>query len=174
MHDITELYTACRNDLVVYLTRLLHCQDTAEDIAQESFIILAHNTKHTAIDHPRGFLFRTAGNLAVDYLRHNKVVAHHVENQSAWAEERQHISPEQEVSQAEWLGSLKKAMFELPPRTRDAMILHKIRGLSYREVAEILGISESAVEKHISKGLQHCRSQLGKHFLGPYEKAWGH
>jgi RNA polymerase sigma factor (sigma-70 family) len=172
-NDITALYTTCRNDLVAYLAHMLSCEDTAEDIAQESFMVLAHNTSQTAIEHPRCFLFRIANNLAIDYLRHNKVVARHVENAILLAEEPQTLSLEQELSQAEWQALLKKTVLELPPRTRDAMILHKLRGLSYREVGEALGISESTVEKHISKGLLHCRVQLGNYFQIPYKKAWG-
>lgn len=174
MHEFTALYLSCRNDLIAYLSQMLHCKDTAEDIAQESFIILSHSASQAVIDHPRGFLFRTAGNLAVDYIRHNKVVTRYNENESLITEEPPHqASPEQELLQAEWLALLKKTISDLPPQTRNVFILHKIRGLSYREVAAMLDISESAVEKHISKGLKRCRTQLGKHFQSPYAKDWG-
>uniref|UniRef100_UPI003571484F sigma factor-like helix-turn-helix DNA-binding protein n=1 Tax=Methylomonas koyamae TaxID=702114 RepID=UPI003571484F len=51
---------------------------------------------------------------------------------------------------------------------RDAFILHKLHGSSYRDIAKLLDISESAVEKHIIKGLAHCRRRLGVHFNRPY------
>jgi RNA polymerase sigma factor (sigma-70 family) len=163
--DISTLYTDCRKDLISYLTHLLRCQDTAEDIAHESFAILVSTAKMNAIDHPRGFLFKTAGNLAVDYVRHHKVVARHLEKETELLDEPHSTSPEQEVSEAEWIDLLKKALSELSPRTRDIVILHRLHGYSYLEIARQLNISESAVEKHISKGIQHCRRQLGKHFL---------
>ena len=112
------------------------------------------------------FLHRTATNLAFDHLRHRKIVERHAESESL-DEEPQHPSSETEVSQEEWLDLLRQAVSELPPRCRDAFILHKMQGLSYREVAENLGISQSAVEKHIAKGLMHCRSRLGPHFSRP-------
>lgn len=49
---------------------------------------------------------------------------------------------------------------ELPPRCRDVFILYKIHGMSYKEIATELGISQSGVEKHVTKGLSHCRRKL--------------
>lgn len=165
--DISALYTDCQHDLLGFLTRKLHCPDIAEDIAHESFVILVRTAGESAIDHPRRFLFRTAANLAVDYVRHNKVVERHVEQYNHHGEETLAASPEQEVSEAEWSRLLQAALLELPPRTRDVFILNRLHGLSYLDVSLHLGISESAVEKHISRGIQHCRNQLGRHFLPP-------
>ena len=162
--DISTLYADCQHDLLGFLTRKLHCPYTAEDIAQESFAILVRATKESVIDHPRHFLFKTAANLAVDYVRHNKVVERHV---AQYKEEALTLSPEQGVSDAEWLRLLRETLSELPSRTRDVFILNRLQGLSYLDVGLRLGISESAVEKHISRGIQHCRKQLGKHFLPP-------
>jgi RNA polymerase sigma-70 factor (ECF subfamily) len=66
---------------------------------------------------------------------------------------------------------LHQTIDELPQSCRDAFILHKLRGLSYREIAQLLDISESAVEKHIIKGLKHCRNRLGKHYRRPYQSS---
>jgi DNA-directed RNA polymerase specialized sigma24 family protein len=38
--------------------------------------------------------------------------------------------------------------------------MHNLQGMSYRDIAMELGISESGVEKHIMKGLLHCRRQM--------------
>lgn len=171
--DISALYTDCQKDLLGFLTRKLHCPDTAEDIAHESFAILVRAARESVIDHPRRFLFRTAANLAVDYVRHNKVVERHLEQYNPHAEETLAASPEQEVSEAEWSGLLQAALLGLPPRTRGVFILNRLHGLSYLEVGTHLGISESAVEKHISRGIQHCRNQLGKHFLPPSKNKLG-
>jgi len=161
--DLSALYQLYRKELVNYLTRIVYCRETAQDLVQESYLILSRAAAEQAIEQPRGFLYRTANNLALDHLRHNKVVARHVELESR-DDEPETSSIEQELSDAQWLTLLRQAIDELPPRCRDAFILHKVRGLSYRETAGMLGISESAVEKHIIKGLQHCRRRLGKHF----------
>jgi len=161
--DISELYRLYRKELVNYLSRMVNCHETAQDIAQESYLILTRTAADAVIEHPRGFLYRTANNLALDHLRHNKVLARHVVI-AGHGDEHDYTSMENQLSNAQWLDLLRRTIAELPPRCRDAFILHKIRGLSYRETAELLGISESAVEKHIIKGLMHCRASLGKQF----------
>jgi RNA polymerase sigma-70 factor (ECF subfamily) len=164
--DISALYQLYRKELINHLLRIVKCPETAQDLVQESYIILTRTAADVAIDHPRGFLYRTAGNLALDHLRHNKVVERHLETEQI-ADEAELPSVESDVSKAQWQALLHQTITELPPRCRDVFILHKIRGLSYREVARMLDITESAVEKHIIKGLQHCRHRLGQHFNIP-------
>jgi RNA polymerase sigma factor (sigma-70 family) len=161
--DISSVYQLYRKELINYLTRIVYCRDTAQDLVQESYLILSRVAAEQVIEQPRGFLYRTANNLALDHLRHHKVVVRHAELENR-DEGPQTSSIEQTLSKEQWLGLLRQAISELPPRCRDAFILHKVRGLSYRETANMLDISESAVEKHIIKGLQHCRLRLGKHF----------
>lgn len=166
--DISALYTQHRKELVNHLLRIVKCPDTAQDLVQESYMILARVGDDAVIDHPRGFLYRTAGNLALDHLRHNRIVARHAEAEQENPNTTQ-PSAEGELSKAQWQILLYRAIDELPPRCRDVFILHKLRGMSYREVAQMLDISESAVEKHIIKGLLHCRKRLGGHFNVPHE-----
>ncbi|MDO9104636.1 MAG: RNA polymerase sigma factor [Methylovulum sp.] len=162
--DITALYQLYRNELVNYLFRMVNCYETAQDLVQESYLVLARTASVEVINQPRGFLYRTASNLAFDHLRHNKVVMRHTEVIAA-NDEPEQVSIESELSKTQWRTLLGVAIAELPPRCRDAFILHKLHGLSYREVAQRLDISESAVEKHITKGLKHCRKRLGGHLL---------
>ena len=149
--------------------RIVKCPEIAQDLVQESYVILARTANQAVIEHPRGFLYRTAGNLALDHLRHHKVVERHIEVERLADEPHQH-STEHEVSHAQWQEMLRQVIDELPPRCRDIFILHKLHGLSYKEIALRLEISESAVEKHIIKGLIHCRKRLGGHFGRPQQK----
>ena len=167
--DISALYKLHRKELVNHLLRIVKCPETAEDLVQESYMILARAADDVVVDHPRGFLYRTAGNLALDHLRHSKVVERHVQTELQ-ADEIHHPSVEQEVSRVQWQGMLRQVIDELPPRCRDVFVLHKLHGMSYREVARRLEISESAVEKHIIKGLMHCRKRLGTQFSQPQPK----
>ncbi|MEQ1635525.1 MAG: RNA polymerase sigma factor [Methylococcales bacterium] len=167
--DISKLYQLYRKELLNHLAQMVKCPEIAQELVQESYIILTRTAANVAIEHPRGFLYRTANNLALDHLRHNKIVVRHLESVQQ-QEAKTFPSAESQISKAEWRSLLHQAIAELPPRCRDAFILHKINGLSYREVARLLDISESAVEKHIIKGLLHCRKQLGKHFNFPQQK----
>lgn len=164
--DLSAVYLLYRNELLNRLVRMVDCRETAQDLVQESYLVLARTAEEQEIAHPRGFLHRIAANLALDHLRHRKTVEAHAEL-TAPEEEAEHSSTETEVSEAQWRAMLHQTIAELPPRCRDAFILHKIRGLSCREVTKTLGISESAVEKHIVKGLMHCRARLGIHYANP-------
>lgn len=170
--DISNLYQLHGKELLHHLLRIVKCPDAAQDLLQESYVILTRTAAATSIDHPRGFLYRTASNLALDHLRHNKIIERH-QQAVQHDEEPQQAAPESELADAQWRALLYQTIDELPPRCRDAFILHKIRGMSYREIAQLLDISESAVEKHIIKGLMHCRSRLGKHFSHPHRPSWG-
>ena len=157
--DLSALYLLHRRELINRLLRIVRCRETAQDIVQESYIILARNMDVQAIEQPRGFLYRTATNLALDHLRHEKVVENYAQALAPILP-TEHPSTEHQFAEKQGAERLRQAIRELPPRCRDVFILHKIKGFSYREVAEMLGITQSAVEKHIIKGLLHCRHAL--------------
>ncbi len=163
--QITELYSSCQNDLLKFLYYRLRCRETAEDLAQEAFLILARVSETACIESPRSFLYRTAANLAIDYIRHQKVISRHLEEALPQTEEVEADNPERQILLAQQQLLFTEALGKLPPRTRDIIILNRLHDMSYKQIAQSLRISESAVEKHISRGLQHCRRELGKYFL---------
>lgn len=159
--NITAFYQQHQNELIYYTTRITACRDTAEDIIQESFIILFHEVKQQHIENPRAFLFRVAKNLAFDHLKHKKVTDNYAQAQYPILESTiEAPSIEQTMADHEDIECMKQVINELPPRCRDTFILNKLHEMSYSEVAQHVGISESGVEKHIMKGLKHCRNRL--------------
>ncbi|TPQ24197.1 RNA polymerase sigma factor [Methylomonas koyamae] len=157
--DIAVLYRSYRKELQHHLQRIVHCPETAQDLVQESYLILCRNAADT-IEHPRGLLYRIAGNLALDHLRHGRIVDRHRETCDAPETDR-YPDAESQVADAQRRALLHQSIAELPPRCRDAFILNKLRGMSYRDIALLLDISESAVEKHVIKGVTYCRKRLG-------------
>jgi RNA polymerase sigma-70 factor (ECF subfamily) len=60
----------------------------------------------------------------------------------------------------------------LPPLCRRVFVLRKVYKLSHTEIAEVLGVSHSTIEKHVAKGLLRCRDYLREHgMLEPSEPA---
>ncbi|MNN85745.1 RNA polymerase sigma factor [compost metagenome] len=59
------------------------------------------------------------------------------------------------------LERLSDAIADLPPRCQMVFVMHKIHELSQAEVAERMGISLKAVEKHLRLGMAACRARLG-------------
>jgi len=52
---------------------------------------------------------------------------------------------------------------QLNERTRDVFVLNRLEQMKNREIAQMLGISESAVEKHMTKALAHLAREVGDH-----------
>ncbi|MDD1606786.1 MAG: RNA polymerase sigma factor [Methylococcaceae bacterium] len=159
--NIATVYQQHQNELIYYTARITACRESAEDITQESFMILFHEVKQQKIENPRAFLFRVARNLAFDHLKHKKVTENYAQAQHPILESTlEALSIEQILENNQYIDTLKQVIDELPPRCRDAFILNKMHEMSYVEVAQHTGISESGVEKHIMKGLRHCRHRL--------------
>jgi RNA polymerase sigma-70 factor (ECF subfamily) len=64
------------------------------------------------------------------------------------------------VSRQQELALLQEAFHALPPRCREVLLLRKITGLSQREIAARLGITENTVETLVAKGVRRCRDYL--------------
>lgn len=158
---IENLYLKHKSELIYHVFQILHCQDIAEEIVQESFIKFSFEFKKQIIEHPRCFLFRIARNLALDYLKHQKVTDSYAQSKDpALVPITESPSLEQLAAEQQRLEILRKVIDELPPRCRQAFTLHNIHGMSYSEIARELAISESGVEKHIMRGLLHCRKRM--------------
>ncbi|KDE38787.1 Sigma factor, ECF subfamily [Nitrincola lacisaponensis] len=141
----------------------------AEDVVQETWI-RANTTSTPLPDNPRAYLYRMAGNLAIDHIRRQKTweralpSVNKEENDycEADTEDLPNTSPdpvEVAISQQE-LEALNAAIRELPDKCREVFLLYRGHGLSMREIATLLVISEKTVEKHIARAMVHCRSRL--------------
>ena len=122
----------------------------AEDLLHSAFLKLADYRKRNEVRNPTAFLVRTAVNLAVDDARRRQV-----RNETS-ADVLIEISADEPLqSEAlaarERLKRVEEGLNRLSPRTREIFLMHRIDGLKYREIAERLGITVSAVEKHIAK-----------------------
>lgn len=144
-----------------YLTHKLHDSATAADLAQETFLRVAQAGDDTAIRDDRSYLFRTAHNLAIDHIRRvRRRRTDHVDSEqlAQFADDR--VPLDEAVASRHMLSRLQDIVAELPERTRRIFILVKIEELTYAETAARLGVSESAVQKHLAMALAHAVQRL--------------
>ncbi|MEM1112223.1 MAG: RNA polymerase sigma factor [Pseudomonadota bacterium] len=149
------------------LKRLLvgYTSDTeaAEDLAQEVFIrAFAAERKaggKTGIENPRAYLFQVARRLAFERFRRPGPAGSDQGGVDTLLDETQAMADD-------WLESRRKlalftrAVASLPEKCREAFLLRHVDGLRYKQIANRMGISVSAVEKHVALGLTRCAEFL--------------
>lgn len=127
-----------------------------DDLVQEVFLRLARQSNVAAIENPHAYVFQTAANILRDSGRWS-LSRRRAEHEPF--EEAIHgceaISPERIASARQSVAALKAALAELPERTQTVFVLHRFEGLRYGEIAVTLGISVSAVEKHMMRAMSH-------------------
>ena len=124
-----------------------------DDIIQETYsrLIAADSVAHV-LD-AKSYTFQTASSVVIDHLRRMKVVSiASVPDLEAMEIRSEDPSPERQAIDRAELHRLAVAIAALPVRVREVFTLRRIHGLSQREVAEKMGIAESTVEKHMSRG----------------------
>lgn len=151
------------NELVRHLTVKLRSRSDADDVAQETFLKISRMGGDTVVENPRSYLFRMADNAAIDHLRRQKVRTRFVSGEPDIERPAEEPSPEEQADYRQRLALLARIVDDLPPRQKQAFVLHKFDGLGHQEIAARLGISRSAVEKLLMKALATCRDRLEEH-----------
>lgn len=148
-----------RPALLRYFWRRTGGQADAEELVQELFLRLLRREDLFQLDNPDGYIFEAAANLLRDTVRRQTARAHtrhdDVTRLSLSSDEP---SPEQNVADRLNLQQILQALNDLPERTRTVLILARFEDLSYDQIATALGVSVSAVEKHMMRALKALRS----------------
>lgn len=153
-------------ELQALLVRTLKDRYAAEDVVQESYArVLAQQKNGPPIDKLRAVLHRTAYNLVIDGSRRAKLRDHadidaldDYEQPAASTS----LQPEERLSQSQRAQAMLRTIEELPPRCREAFVLHKIDGLRQQDIATQMGISVNMVERHVMRGMDACRACLDR------------
>lgn len=140
----------------------------AEEVVQETWI-RANAVTAELPDNPRAYLYRMASNLVVDHIRREQSRAPEIETDAQSPFEQTASleaipcpapSPLDTAISRQELSALDVAVRELPEKCRDVFLLYRGHGMSMREVAIHMGITQKTVEKHIAKAMIHCRKRL--------------
>jgi len=158
---ITCLYIEHVGEIRRFLARRLSCVEAAADLAHEVFIRYMAAEPASPIQNPRAFLFRIAGNLAIDHARGNPI------KPGQWVDitecgdlASEYPSPERFAVARQELDRLRKAIEELPPKCREVFIRHKFDGVPQSRLAQEYQITLNAIEKHLVRALIHLRLRV--------------
>jgi RNA polymerase sigma factor (sigma-70 family) len=158
---LKSAYLEKRADLVRFFGVRLRSADAAEDLVQDIFVKISA-LPESQIENPVAYLYRLGWNMMLDKMRHQRrMKARDVD----WSDTQHTLAANDAVTDApsaedvlegrQRLQRIVDALKDLPPQTQRVFLMHKFDGLSHGEVAAALGISRSAVEKHVSAALRH-------------------
>lgn len=162
IESLTGVFLSLRQSLLRYVTGIVPPREV-EDIVQETYVRVCQMQIATGgIRAPGSYLYRTARNLALDYVKCSESrlaadVPDTAEHEFGAVDRLADGTFDQAASHEEF-ALFCEAVRELPAQCRQAFVLRKVYGYSQREIAEKMGLSESTIEKHIALGIRRCIS----------------
>ena len=125
------------------------------DLRQEVYVRVFEAARKEIPEHPRQFVFSTARNLLIDHVRRGQVIPiEAMADPDGLSVALDEPGPDRAAMARDELRKLQSALDQLPPRCREAFVLGKIEGLSGQEIAVRMGVTESAVSRHLALGVR--------------------
>lgn len=164
------LVTKYHRAMINFLYRMVHTQAVAEELAQEVFLrVYRSRESYRAEAKFTTWLYRIATNLAVNHARDTKheraaqnVYLDQPDEETGTTPEVADDRPsvEQSLLKDERMAAIRKHVMALPERQRTAVLMHKYQGLDYRQIGEVLKLSESATKSLLFRAYQTLRERL--------------
>jgi RNA polymerase sigma-70 factor (ECF subfamily) len=153
--DLVERYW---ERLYRWLYHLTHDRHTAEDLTQEAFLkVLAHLERFRAGTNFRAWLFRIAHNSFANHLRARTRQREPLPDDLADSDQ----GPVAALESRETLQGLARAVAGLPTEFRAALLLRVEEDLSFRQIADVLGLTEETARWRVFKARQKLLTSLG-------------
>jgi RNA polymerase sigma-70 factor (ECF subfamily) len=159
-----------RRPMLSFMYRMAHNQAAAEDLAQEVFLrVYRSRETYTANAKFTTWLYRIATNLAVNHARDTRHQRPEVSMSLDEPDAETGLMPdlpdgtptvEEDLLRRERLAAIRSHVQALPERQRLAVIMHKYQGMDYRQIAEVLHLSESATKSLLFRAYESLREKL--------------
>jgi RNA polymerase sigma-70 factor (ECF subfamily) len=133
-------------------------RDAALDLVQDAFTKIWENCAQIDFNKVKTYLLTTVNNLFLNTIKHQKVVFQYEKEVPNLDTNNQ--NPEYLLEEEEFKVKLQKAISSLSEAQREVFLMNRIEGKKYREIAELLDISQKAVEKRMSAALKILKSQV--------------
>lgn len=157
--SILDLFDRFGDGVFTLAARMLGSVHSAEDVVQETFITVMRKLHTFRGEGPvAGWLYRIAYRQAVAVMRRDRDLPTDPVDLPQTAAP---TNVEAEVLNREVATRLDEAIAGLEPLLRAAFLLRDVEGLSTRETAEALDVSESAIKMRLTRARQYLRSELG-------------
>lgn len=156
---IEVLYADHHGWLSGWLRRKLGNACDAADLAHDTYLRILHTGRVPALEQSRQHLAQIANGLVIDLYRRRQIEAAYLD---AIAQLPAALAPSEEsrALALEALVELDAILHSLPAKAREALLLCKLDGMAYRDIAVQLQVSVSSVEKYIAAALVACYQAL--------------
>jgi RNA polymerase sigma-70 factor, ECF subfamily len=159
-----------RKPIINFMFRMVHNQAVAEELAQEVFLrVYRSRQTYRAEAKFTTWLYRIATNLGVNNARDTK---HERAVQNVYLDQPDpetgttpdvadaKASVEENLVRDERMRAIRQHVMALPERQRNAVLMHKYQGLDYKQIGEVLKLSESATKSLLFRAYQTLRERL--------------
>jgi len=169
-----EILTRYERPVFSLIFRMVRDRETAEDLAQETFIKVLNNLDRYSPEFKfSSWLFKIANNLTIDHLRRRRIATISIEGapdavtvESARATSiavvSQDQSPLEELESRELGTAIEAAIAGLRPEYRACILLRHVEDRSYEEIAEIVKLPLGTVKTYIHRARHELRAALGE------------
>jgi RNA polymerase sigma-70 factor, ECF subfamily len=170
---LNELMGRWQQPLVSFIYRYIGQETEALDLAQETFVRV-YETRHryTVQGKFSTWLFTIAANLSRNYLRWRQRRGDSASKgwdakgaESAESVQSEEDSPDQAAMRSESIALIKEVVNQLPHDLKTIILLYEYQGLSYEEIASVLGCSIKAVEMKLYRTRKLLRERLARTHL---------
>ena len=159
-----------RRQIISFMYRMAHNTAAAEDLAQEVFLrVYRSRASYEPSAKFTTWLYRIATNLGVNYARdtrherpENTMNLDEPDSETGTTPDLADRTPniEEDILRRERLAAIRQKVEALPERQKMAVLMHKYQQMDYRQIADVLKLSESATKSLLFRAYETLRTQL--------------
>lgn len=167
---ILKSFTQNERALKKYLRRFLSGSQDIEDAAQEAFLKAFATEIRTDVREPKALLFTAAKHVALNQIANKSNGATDFTEDLGSSDvliDNGQANMEAQLDGRRKLLVVSQAIASLPTNCRQVFIMRKVNGLAVKEIAKLMNISVSGVEKHVATGLVKCSQFFRSHGYDP-------
>jgi len=151
-----RIYRAHAGRVYALATRISGSRDTAQDLAQETFVLVWRKLAEFRGESSLGtWIHRIAANVALAHLRKHKAWGHADELEESMQGLPLHKGPDPVAI------DLERAIASLPPRARSVLVLHDLEGFEHHEISALMGIAEGTCKAQLHRARKLLIGRMG-------------
>lgn len=161
----SEMYNRYKEALYLHANRSLSNHNEARDMVQEVFTTLW--TKRESLHVPdsvASYLYGAIRNRILNFIAHQKVVNRYMDAIDSFLE-RSHSTTDHAVRHKELENLLLREIDRLPKKMKEVFVMSRKQGMSYKQIAEELNISDQTVKKQVQRAIKILRLKIKLHLF---------